>query len=94
MREIVLVLYANDLADPTRFRDLCRRDIAQPDVTDQTPPLEFGQDSQRRFDRSFCRAVRIEHGAKVDHVQHVEPEIAEIVVHRLGQFPRREGREP
>ena len=86
MREIVLVLHANDLADPTRFGELRRRDIAQPDVAHETPLLEFGQDGQRRFDRSFCRAVRIEHDAKVDEVQHVEPEVAQIVVHRLAQL--------
>ena len=94
MREIVLVLHTDDLADPTRFGDLRRGDIAQPDVTYQTPLLEFGQHGQRRLDRSFCRAVLVEHGAKVDHLQHVEPEIARIVVHCLGQLVGGEGREP
>ena len=35
MRQIVMVLHADDLADPAPFRDLRRRDIAQPDVAHQ-----------------------------------------------------------
>lgn len=33
MRQIVLVLHADDLGDPTSFRHLLGRDVAQPDVT-------------------------------------------------------------
>ncbi len=83
MRQIVLVLHADDLGDPASFRDLRGRDVAQPDMTHQTLPLELGQDGERRLDRPFGGAMRVEHDPKVDHVQHVEPEIAQIVVHRL-----------
>jgi len=27
--------------------------------------------------------MRVEHAAEIDHVEHIEAEIAEIVVHRL-----------
>lgn len=36
----------------------------------------------------------VRHAAKIDHVQHIQTQIAEIVVDRLSQFPRREGRDP
>ena len=47
MREVVLVLHADDLADPASFRDLRGGDVAQPDVTHQTLPLELGQHRER-----------------------------------------------
>ena len=45
MREIVVVLHADDLADPAPFRDLRGGDVAEPDVTDQPLPLKLGQDA-------------------------------------------------
>ena len=33
VRQIVVVLHADNVADPACFRDLRRRDVAQPDVT-------------------------------------------------------------
>jgi hypothetical protein len=41
MRQIVVVLYAHDLADAARFRDLRSRDIAHPDMTHEAFVLEF-----------------------------------------------------
>jgi len=32
--------------------------------------------------------MHVEHAAKVDHVEHIEAEIAKVVVHRLGEFRR------
>jgi hypothetical protein len=94
MRQIVLVLDADDLGDPPSFRDLPGRDVAQTDMPHQTLPLEFGQGRERRLDRSLGRAMRIEHDPKIDHLQRVEPEIAQIVMHGPGQFRGREGRQP
>ena len=63
-------------------------------MTHEALPLELGERRERRFDRPFGRAVRAEHDPKIDHVQHVEAEIAEVVVHGLLQFFGRGGREP
>ena len=94
MRQIVVVLHADDLADPASFRDLRRRDVAQPDVTHQALPLQFGEHGERRLDRAFGGSMDAEHAAQVDHVEHIEAEIAQIVVHRLSQLLGREGRNP
>jgi len=42
MREVVVVLYADDRSDLSGFRDLRGRDVAQPDMTQQTLLLELG----------------------------------------------------
>ena len=81
-------------ADPAPFRDLRGSDVAQPDVAHQALPLELGQRRERRLDRPLGRAMHVEHDAQIDHVEHVEAEIAQIVVHRLRQFFAREGRDP
>ena len=50
-------------------------------MTHQAFAVQFGKGSERRFERSFGRAMHVEHAAQVDDVEHVEPEIAQIVVH-------------
>ena len=94
MHQIVLILHADNLADSATLRDLRGRDVAQPDVTHQALTLELGQNGEWRFDRPFGRSMHVEHAAKVDHVEHIEAEIAKVVVHRLGEFRRGEGRNP
>ena len=89
-----MVLHADDLADLSPVRDLRRRDVAKPDMAHQTLPLQFGQCGERRFERAFDRALDVEHAAQVDDVEHVEAEVAQIVVHRLRQFFRRHRRDP
>jgi hypothetical protein len=42
MREVVVVLYADDRSDLSGFRDLRGRDVAQPDMTQQIFLLELG----------------------------------------------------
>ena len=42
MREVVVVLYADNRSDPSGFRDLPGRDVAKTDMTHQTILLEFG----------------------------------------------------
>ena len=51
IRDIVLVLHADDLADPPSLGDLRRGHVAQADVSHQSLPLEVGEGSQRRLDR-------------------------------------------
>ncbi len=50
----------------------------------------MGQGGERRIDRPFGRRMHVEHEAKIDHVEHVEPEVAQIVVHRSDQLFGRE----
>ena len=45
-------------------------------------------------DRAFGRAVDADHAAQVDHVERVQAEVAQVVVHRLRQLRRRERRLP
>src|ERR1700729_4425641 len=42
VREVVVVLHANDRSDLSGFRDLRGRGVAQPDMTHQALLLEFG----------------------------------------------------
>ncbi len=86
MRQVVLVLHAHDLGDTTAFRDLGRRHVAQPDVTHESLTLQIGQHRERRFDRTFCRPVHVEHDAQVHDVDHVQAEVAQIVVHGLREL--------
>ena len=51
-------------------------------------PLQLGQDGERLLERAFGGSVHVEHAAQVDHVEHVQAEVAQIVVHRLGQLAR------
>ena len=74
--------------------DLRGRDVAQPDVADQALALQLGEHGERRLDRALGGAVDAEHAAQVDHLEHVEAEVAQVVVHRLGQLGGREGRQP
>jgi hypothetical protein len=58
-------------------------------MADQPLALQIGKDGQRPLDRAFGRRVVAQHAAHVDHFQHVEPEIAQIIVHRGGDFRAR-----
>ena len=82
MRHIVQVLHADDLADAPALLDLLRGDVAEPDVAHEALPLKVGEDSERRLDRPFGGSVDRAHDPQIDDIQHVEPEIAQIVVDR------------
>jgi hypothetical protein len=58
VREIVLILHANDVHDPAPFLDLPGRRIAEPDMTYQACPLQLGQRGQRLLDRALGRPGR------------------------------------
>jgi len=36
--------------------------------------------------------MQVEHAAEINHVEHIQAQIAKIVMHRLGQFFTRESR--
>ena len=94
MSKIVPVLYADDGGDLSGLRDLRRRDIAQPDVTHQTLLLEFGQNCHWRLDRPLSRFMDTKHAAQVDDIEHIETEIAEIVMNSRSQLFAGESRNP
>ena len=92
--QIVLVLHAGDAADAPGVRDLARRDVAQADVTDQPLLLQLGERGERFVQRSLGGAVHVEHRPQVDHLEPLQAQVAQVVVHRLAQLLRREGRVP
>ena len=98
MRDVVLVLHAGDLADQPSFCDLRGGDVAQSDVAHQTLTLQIGQHRDRRLDRALGRTVVAmvvaEHRPEVHDVEHLEAEVAEVVMNRLRQLLPREGRVP
>jgi hypothetical protein len=92
MRQIVVILDADDVTDPASFLDLRARDVAQADVTDQSFALKLGQHAERRLDGPFGRPMDVEETAEVDHIQHLQAQVAQVVLDCLGQFFRRESR--
>ena len=55
-------------------------------VADQTAVLQLGQCGQRRLQRTFDRTVGAQHAAQVDDLQPVQAQMAQVVVHGLGQL--------
>lgn len=91
---MVLVLHADDRRYPSPLFDLPRCDVAQADMAYQALPWQFSENSQRFLDRSFGRPVHVEHESQVDHSQHIETKIVQIVVPGAGQLFRRKCRVP
>ena len=79
MHEIVMVLQADDLGDAVCLLELAGGHVAQAELSDQALPLELGQGRKLFLDRAL---VRLENAAdaQVDHVERVNPEVAEVVV--------------
>ena len=80
MRHIVHVLHADDVADPPPLLDLIGGDVAEADVAHEALPLKIGQNRERRLDRPFGGSVDRAHDPQIDDLEHVEPEIAQIVL--------------
>src|SRR5712691_13170407 len=78
-------LHAHHRGDPLRFGQLVEADRAQAQVPDQALLLQFGQRIEPGRARNHQAVVAPGGGPEVDHVEHVELEPAEVVVHlRLG----------
>ena len=75
-------------AMPRALGDLLGRHVAEPDMADEALPLQLGERRQRRLDRALGRAVDVEHDAQVDDLERVEPQVAQVVVHRAASDPR------
>ncbi len=85
MRQIVVVLHADDLHHSAAFLDLLGRHVAEADVPDQPLLLQLGQGRQRGLDRSLGWTMDGAREAQIDHLEHVQAQVAEVVVHRIGQ---------
>src|SRR5229473_267069 len=93
MRQVVLVLHADDLADAPSGHDLFGRHVTQAYVSHKPLTLEVGECREARVDRVRGPLAKAEHVAIIDHVEYVHTQKTEIVMHRLDQLPRRRGRE-
>ena len=71
--QVVLVLDANDRADPSSRRELLWRHAAQPDMSDESLALEIRQRGETCLDRVGSPFVDAEHVAQVDHVKNIAP---------------------
>ena len=94
MGYVVRVLHADDRDDPACFLDLRACDVAHPDVAHQTSSLEVGQHRERGLDRPLGGLMDGEHTAKIHHLEHVEGEIAQVVVDSSSQLFGRHRRDP
>src|SRR6267154_4268656 len=77
MRQVVVILDADDFAYSAPFHDLCGGDVAQPDVTHPSLPLKVGESGQRRLDRALRGSMDIEHAPKVHDLEHIQAQVAQ-----------------
>src|SRR5277367_6794037 len=94
VHQVVHVLHTDNRSDLSRLRDLRRRDVAQPDVTNQTLLLELGQNGDRPLNRALGWFTDAKRTAQVDHVEHIQTQIAKIVMNRGSQVFARESWNP
>ncbi len=63
-------------------------------MTHQALLLKLCQDAELRLDRTLGGVMHVEHASQIDDIEHIQAQITEIVVNRLGQFFGREGWDP
>ena len=85
--DVVEVLYAHYRGDLLRLGQLAGADGAHAQVPDQALLSQLGQCLELGGERVPGRRAVVDpgEGPEVDHVEHVEPEPAEVVVHLLAQ---------
>lgn len=86
VRKIVHVLYTHHISDGLRFPELRGRHVAHTELANKPLLLGFGKHGKWCFQRPFCGSVPITHVAIVGDIQHIESEIAQVVVHRINEF--------
>ena len=84
---IVKVLHADDWSDGLRLVDLLLRYRAQAEMSDQPFPLQLYERAKRFGYRSRLCGRKPTY-AQVDHIERVEAEAFEVVVHGLAQLLR------
>src|SRR6516165_6100107 len=80
MSEIVVVLNADDLGNASCFLELARRHGADADVSDEALALQLCKHLDLGSDRPFLGPMNSA-DAHVDHVERLDAEIAQIVMH-------------
>ena len=85
MGDVVEVLHADDGRDRLRLGDLLGGDGADAEVPDQPVLLHLRERGELLLDGAGLGAVEGAE-AEVDGVEHVEAEVAEVVVDRLAQL--------
>ena len=92
-RNVVVVLHADDLCDGTRLGELLGRHVADPEMPDQALPPQLREDGERFRDRAGSGTLQTT-DAQVDHVESLQPQMLEIVVHGAGQLFAGQGNGP
>src|SRR6185437_16344642 len=93
MNEVVVILNADDLANAARLFELARRDVAQPEVSDQSLLLEIDQRGKLFLDRTLARSVKAAH-AQVDNIERFDFEVSQVVMDSARELSRLQGRNP
>ena len=88
MRDVVLILHADDLGHLAALLDLRGGDVAEPDMPDEALLLQLHERAEGRLDRSLARALAAAHASQVDDVERIDAEMTQIVVHGERQFGR------
>ena len=87
MCQVVAVLHADDVADPPSGRDVACGHVAQVECVARGPVAVVPSSTvSPGFDQLAGTSSVVEHVAKVDDVEHVDAQIAQIVVHRSDQL--------
>ncbi len=94
MHQVVVILYAHNRHDSPRFGDLSGRDITHPDMPYQAFLLKLSQDGEWRLHRTLGWFPNAEHAAQVDKIQHIQTQIAKIVMNLRSQLFARKSRNP
>ena len=55
-------------------------------MADQAILLKLRQDGERLLNGAFGGAMSTEHDAQIDHLERIQAEIAQVVMHRLGKL--------
>ncbi len=92
--KIIEVLHADDGGDALCLCNLCRRHLADADMADQALALQFRQCFDLRRDGAFRRGMQAVHAAEIHYIQPLQPEVAQIVMHCLGEVRLGEGGQP
>jgi hypothetical protein len=92
MGQVIVDLHADNFGDGLRFGQLRGGDTAQPDVADESLALEISASTVTCPAMDPQQAVDDGHSTMVDDVEHIQAQVAEIVVDAVGQVLGRDGR--
>ena len=93
LSNVVEVLHAYYRRNLLCLSELPGANIAHPEMTNQSLSLKFGEHRQWLFD-GFFRRLNESSDPQVHDIKNVEPEIAQIVMDGIDQFPTRQSMRP